>query len=116
MKNVAVETVALINDKVQIEYYLPEWDECKTLDVSAAKYEEHLTDIAALDWGFAVMQGNEYTDDKTGTMSLAEYFADIDIQQKNKDAVSYIICNETNHDGIFDMPKMVADVFGKFVS
>lgn len=91
--DIAVEEVTFKNDIVSIDYYLPEWSECKTLEVSAYNYENHLNDIGALEWSMQVFQGNEYVNDIGGKMTLADYFFEVDIQQKNKDAVSYLMAN-----------------------
>lgn len=111
INEIAVEQVMLEDGKVYIDYYLPEWDECKMLTVPADKYEKHLNEIEALNWSFAVMQGNEYKTDVEGTMSLAEYFADVDFQQRNKDAVSYLQCNHVAHEELPDIAAAVKATF-----
>ncbi len=107
VNDIAVEQVTFFNDIVSIVYYLPEWDECKTLDVPAEKYEAHLNDIEALNWSFKVYEGNEYVNDKEGNMTLAEYFSDVDFQDRNKDAVSYIKANCVDYVDLPDLPAIV---------
>lgn len=110
VNDIAVEQVTFFNDIVSIDYYLPEWDECKTLDVPAEKYEAHLNDIEALNWSFMVFKGNEYVDDEEGTMTMAQYFQDVDWQDKNKDAVSYIKANCVDYEGLPDVFGAIAAI------
>jgi len=108
INQIAVEEVTLFGDNVTIAYYLPEWDEAKELVIDAHKYEKHLNEILALDWSFQVMEGNVYKDDVEGTMSLAEYFAEVDFQQQNKDAVSYLKIYHVEHEGL---PESIVEVY-----
>lgn len=103
--DIAVEQVTLFDGKVSIDYYLPEWSMTKELVIDEHKYEKHLKDILALDWSFQVTEGNVYKDDVEGTMSLAEYFADVDFQQHNKDAVSYLQMYHVEHEELADVAK-----------
>jgi hypothetical protein len=115
INQIAVEEVTLFGDNVTIAYYLPEWDEAKELVIDAYKYEKHLKEILALDWSFKVMEGNVYKDDVEGTMSLAEYFADVDFQQHNKDAVSYLRIYHVEHEPMHDITKGIVDICKAFV-
>lgn len=103
--DIAVEQVTFFDDMVSIDYYLPEWNMTKELTVRADKYKHHLKDIEALNWSFKVYEGNEHVNDKEGEMSLSEYFADVDFQQRNKDAVSYLKAYHVEHKELADVPK-----------
>lgn len=109
-EQIAVEEVTIFNDVVSIHYYLPEWDETKAFEVPAHKYEDFLTDINALDWSFQVMEGNVYKDDVEGTMNLAEYFAEVGIQDQNKDAVSYLKIYHVEREGLADIGAAVQNL------
>lgn len=107
---IAVEQVTFFNGMVSIDYCLPEWSMTKELTVDGDKYAKHLKDILALDWSFQVHEGNVYKDDVEGEMSTAEYFAGVDFQQKNKDAVSYLKANHVDHQGLPDVFGAIAAI------
>lgn len=109
-EQIAVETVSIFNDIVTIDYYLPEWNETKALEVPAHKYEDFLKDINALEWSFKVFEGNEYVDDKEGTLTLAEYCAEVDFQDRNKDAVSYLKIYHVEREGLADIGAAVQNL------
>lgn len=110
INDIAVEQVTLFDGMVSIDYYMPEWNMTKELTVPADKYAKHLKEILALDWSFQVTEGNVYKDDVEGEMTLAEYFADVDFQQRNKDAVSYLKANHVDHDGLPDVFGAIAAI------
>lgn len=116
--DITVEDVELKGYIVTIAYYLPEWEACKELLVTLADYEQHLEDILALDWSFMHFEGNEYTKDVSGKMTIAEYFVDVDFQDRNKDAVSYLKANIVDYAALPDMFGAMAaickDVISKF--
>lgn len=110
INDIAVEQVTFFDDMVSIDYCLPEWNMTKELTVDGDKYAKHLKDILALDWSFQVHEGNVYKDDVEGEMSIAEYFADVDFQQRNKDAVSYLKANHVDHQGLPDVFGAIAAI------
>lgn len=110
INDIAVEQVTFFDGVVSIDYYLPEWSMTKELTVRADKYKHHLKDIEALNWSFKVYEGNEHVNDKEGEMSLSEYFADVDFQQRNKDAVSYLKAHHVDHEGLPDIFGAIAAI------
>lgn len=108
--DIAVEQVTFFDDMVSIDYYLPEWNMTKELIVYGKRYGAYLKDIEALNWSFKVYEGSEYVNDKEGEMTLSEYFADVDFQQRNKDAVSYLKAHHVDHEGLPDIFGAIAAI------